>query len=304
MDRDTRNHEPATSTGIEYPGPERRVGSARRVSAEQSSALESTLNEALPAPVHVGRFQWDAANRIVCSDELYGICGRTPAECGTLEAVLTCVHPHDRSQLEAVVDCAIRDRQPFRMRARITRPDGRIRVLDWTGLVRLGPARQMVGLDGFCCDVTEQEKAGERARADLARHQLLLKCRKDCAISILNPEGQIVTWNDAAEHIHGYRAEEIIGERMSRLYGPADVARGHPAHLLQVAVTEGRTEDSGWRVRKNGTWFWADVAITALRDETGWLQGFRTVTCDAMVYELRQLAAHFLAALRLLEPIV
>ena len=173
MDRDARNQERATSAGIEYRGPERRVGSDRRVSAEQSSPLESILNEAPPALVHAGRFQWDAAtNRVACSDELYGICGRTPAECDTLEAVLACVHPDDRPRLEAGVDRAIRDRQPFRMRARITRPDGRIRVLDWRGRVRLGTARQMVGLDGFCYDVTEQEQAGERARAGLASQEL------------------------------------------------------------------------------------------------------------------------------------
>lgn len=110
--------------------------------------------------------------------------------------------------------------------------------------------------------------------------RLLVKSVKDYAIFMLDPQGNVASWNEGAEKIKGYRAEEIIGQHMSRFYMPEDAKRGHPAHLLKLAETDGRVEDEGWRVRKDGTCFWAGVTITALRDEGGTLRGFGKVTRD------------------------
>jgi PAS domain S-box-containing protein len=103
---------------------------------------------------------------------------------------------------------------------------------------------------------------------------------KDYAIFMLDPTGRIETWNKGAEHTKGYAAEEIIGQHMSRFYLPEDVARGLPAALLANAVRDGRVEHEGWRVRKDGSKFWADVVITALVDDSGRLVGFAKVTRD------------------------
>jgi len=110
--------------------------------------------------------------------------------------------------------------------------------------------------------------------------RLLVEQVKDYAIFFMDREGVIASWNVGLERIKGYSASEIIGQRMSIFYTPEDLARGLPQHLLRVARSEGQVEDVGWRVRKDGTRFWADVVITALRDDSGTLVGFGKVTRD------------------------
>jgi PAS domain S-box-containing protein len=103
---------------------------------------------------------------------------------------------------------------------------------------------------------------------------------KDYAILMLDPEGMVVTWNEGAERIKGFRAEEIIGRHFSTFY-PAEVAaRGKPALELKIAAEKGRFEEEGWRVRKDGSQYWASVLITALRDENGRLSGFAKIIRD------------------------
>jgi PAS domain S-box-containing protein len=103
---------------------------------------------------------------------------------------------------------------------------------------------------------------------------------KDYAIFIVDPTGRVRTWNEGARLIKGWTRAEILGQSIARFYAAEDVAAGKPEYLLAVAAREGRVEDEGWRVRKDGTRFWADVIITALRDETGELTGFVKVTRD------------------------
>ncbi len=103
---------------------------------------------------------------------------------------------------------------------------------------------------------------------------------RDYAIFMLDQHGRVLTWNAGAERIKGYAAEEIIGQHFSRFY-PAEVAAsGWPAHELREATATGRFEDEGWRLRKDGSRFWANVVITALRDESGQLRGFLKITRD------------------------
>ncbi len=117
-----------------------------------------------------------------------------------------------------------------------------------------------------------------RAGDDIYR--ILVEQTKDYAVFVLDPEGRVVTWNAGAERLKGYRREEIVGQHFSSFYMPEEVARGWPAHELEVAQAEGRFEDEGWRVRKDGTRFWANVVITALRDPDGRLLGFSKITRD------------------------
>jgi PAS domain S-box-containing protein len=124
------------------------------------------------------------------------------------------------------------------------------------------------------------EPQGDRSRSVEERYRALVSSVKDYAIFMLDPTGRIETWNIGAERTKGYTADEIIGEHMSRFYTPDDLARRLPETLLAAALRDGRVENEGWRVRKDGTRFWADVVITALTDEQGRLLGYAKVTRD------------------------
>ena len=110
--------------------------------------------------------------------------------------------------------------------------------------------------------------------------QLLVSSVQDYAIFMLDPWGRIASWNEGAARIKGYAAQEIIGQHFSVFYPERDVSAGKPEWELIVAADTGRYEDEGWRVRKDGNQFWANVVITALRDESGNLKGFGKVTRD------------------------
>ena len=109
---------------------------------------------------------------------------------------------------------------------------------------------------------------------------LLIANIRDYAIFLLDAEGHVITWNRGAELINGYRAEEILGRHLSVFYTPEEIAEGKPQHELVVAAGDGRFEDEGWRVRRDGTKFWANVVVTGLKNSKGELLGFAKVTRD------------------------
>lgn len=111
-------------------------------------------------------------------------------------------------------------------------------------------------------------------------YQLLIESVRDYAIFVLDATGHVATWNIGAERLKGYKPGEIIGSHFSRFYPPEDIESRKPWRELEIAKRDGRVEDEGWRVRKDGTRFWANVIITALRDESGTLVGFAKVTRD------------------------
>jgi PAS domain S-box-containing protein len=110
--------------------------------------------------------------------------------------------------------------------------------------------------------------------------RLLVESVRDYAIFLLDPTGHVTTWNTGAERIKGYRADEIIGCHFSRFYREQEVLSGKCEYELEVAARDGRFEDEGWRVRKDGSQFWANVVISAVRDASGELLGFSKVTRD------------------------
>jgi PAS domain S-box-containing protein len=112
------------------------------------------------------------------------------------------------------------------------------------------------------------------------RFRLLVEGVSDYAIFMLDPEGWVTTWNAGAERINGYADEEVIGRHHSLFYAPEDVERGKPARDLLAATESGRFEDEGWRIRKDGSRFWANLVITPLRRPNGELVGFAKVTRD------------------------
>ena len=122
-------------------------------------------------------------------------------------------------------------------------------------------------------------------------YQLLIESVRDYAIFVLDSEGRVATWNIGAERLKGYKPDEIIGRHFSTFYGEEDLKARKPWKELEVAIAEGRVEDEGWRIRKDGTRFWANVIITALRDDSGNLIGFAKVTRDLTERRLAELKA-------------
>src|SRR3954471_11906063 len=111
-------------------------------------------------------------------------------------------------------------------------------------------------------------------------YELLVSSVRDYAIFALDVHGNVLSWNAGAERFKGYKAHEIIGRHFSTFYSEEDKAARKPERELEEAIANGRVEDEGWRIRKDGTRFWANVVITALRDPTGKLVGFGKVTRD------------------------
>jgi PAS domain S-box-containing protein len=142
------------------------------------------------------------------------------------------------------------------------------------------PSGRLVGYAKVTRDLTERRMAEEALRESEERFRLIVQGVKDYAIFMLDPTGHITTWNAGAQRIKGYTADEIIGKHFSAFYPPEVVASGHPEHELEIAKQKGVYEEEGWRVRKDGSQFWANVVITALRREDGSLAGFTKVTRD------------------------
>ena len=141
-------------------------------------------------------------------------------------------------------------------------------------------------------EVTERKATEEALRQSEERFRLMVSDVKDYAILMLDPDGRVASWNAGAERTKGYQAEEILGQPFSRFYPEEDIQSGKPAAALQTALQKGRHEDEGWRVRKDGSKFWADVVLTALRDKTGELRGFCKVTRDVTVRKRNEELLH------------
>lgn len=153
----------------------------------------------------------------------------------------------------------------------------------WSSVVitRLtGPDGRLRGFSQITRDLSDRQKQDDLLRASEERFRLMVDGVKDYAIFMLDPSGYIVSWNTGAKATKGYEAHEIIGRHFSLFYPPEVAATGFPAKELRVAREVGRYEDEGWRVRKDGSRFWASVVITALFDETGRHRGFAKITRD------------------------
>jgi PAS domain S-box-containing protein len=187
------------------------------------------------------------------------------------------VHPDDR-ELTAFETSRIQGpgTSPVAFENRFLCKDGSYRWLSWNaGAV---PAQQLTYVAAR--DVTERKLADEVLREKAEQIRLLVDGVKDYAVFMLGPSGHVTSWNQGAERIKGYKPDEIIGRHFSCFYSSAEVQNGKPERELQKAIAEGRYEEEGWRIRKDGSRFWANVIITALTDGAGKLRGFSEITRD------------------------
>jgi PAS domain S-box-containing protein len=179
---------------------------------------------------------------------------------------------------EAIVDVASAHQEVAAIEHRLTPPGERwmrstvAAVKDTAG----GPLYLFVQTE----EITDQRMAVEALRRSEERYRLLVEGVRDYAIFMLDPEGHVSTWSLGAERVKGYKAEEIIGRHFRVFYEEAAQSTRYPEHELELAIANGRYEEEGWRVRRDGTRFWANVVITALFDHTGKLAGFAKVTRD------------------------
>ncbi|MBW3672383.1 MAG: PAS domain-containing sensor histidine kinase, partial [Acidobacteria bacterium] len=129
-------------------------------------------------------------------------------------------------------------------------------------------------------DNSARKQAEEKLRWTEESFRLMVESVSDYAIVMLDPEGRVVSWNTGAQRIKGFQADEIVGRHFSVFYPPDAVAGGKPASDLALACASGRHEDEGWRIRKDGSLFWANIVFTAIRDHAGNLRGFAKLTRD------------------------
>ena len=240
----------------------RRVAGLRTLTADnpaQQRRLDSL--ETLVA-TRLERFRWTIDTRRTGGPAAAGravIGGRGKELLQLVHQVVTRMED-DETQLLARRSAALQ------ARARLAR------LAAWTGML------VAIALAGVASALVGRQLARRRVAEERLRS--LVGSVRDYAIYMLDLDGHVRTWNPGARQIKGYTEAEILGRHFSRFYTPEDVAAGRPAAALHTAATAGRFEEENWRLRKDGTRFWADVVITAVRDERGVLVGFAKVTRD------------------------
>jgi PAS domain S-box-containing protein len=140
--------------------------------------------------------------------------------------------------------------------------------------------RALCGFGKVTRDFTARRRTEQQLRRSEERFRHLVQGVRDYAIFMIDVDGNVASWNDGAQRLTGYEAHEIIGEHFSRFFTAEDLAADKPGHELVLAAAEGRYEVEAWRVRKDGSRFWANVVVTALKDDAGNLYGFAKVTRD------------------------
>jgi PAS domain S-box-containing protein len=271
-----------------------------------TSALADDWVREAQAAGGIGTFRFDLrTDTWEWTPQIALLFGLDPAKAGSrAEDWERAIFADDVPKLRAAIEAAIISGDYY-VELRVRHPDGSIHWLAGKGRTKAddsGTPRWLFGsyfeitdrkaLDARLLAVNEalEARIEERARqlqarsAELSesenRFRLLVEAATDYAIFMLDPNGKVISWNPGAQRIKGYAADEIVGEHFSRFYTDEDRRNGVPARMLALAMQNGKCETEGWRVRKDGTVFWANVVIAAIRDRAGDLLGFAKITRD------------------------
>ena len=262
------------------------IGIARDITERQQveeKIRESERQLAVAQQIaHLGSWEHDIiTDKVTWSDELYRTFGLQPQEFdASYERFIERVHPEDREFFISVREKNSLVPGLAGHEYRIIRPNGEVRILLGHGEIVTDDAGRVVKIYSTTEDITERKRIEEALRESEERFRLLVEGIKEYAIFMLDADGRIASWNEGATRLKGYLHEEIIGQHFSICYTPEDITRSKPEQALRIAATKDRFEDECWLVRKDGSRFWANVIITALRDEAGGLRGFAEITRD------------------------
>ena len=261
---------------------------------ERTAALADANTHLMEAQrlANLGSWSWDVlTDAISWSEQLFEIYGLRPDQFkGTLQEFIGFIHPDDRAQVYDSIAAALKSGTHFSHEERIICPDGSMRHLHSVGEVIRDESGAAVRMLGICLDVTERKQA-ERALQDTEQnYRLLLKGARDYAIYMLDAQGRVRTWNDGAQRLKGYDADEIIGRNFS-IFLPEEVHPGDMAErALAAAARAGQFEAQTWLVRKGGDRFYASVVMDAIRNDAGELIGFAKLVRDITTQHEAQLA--------------
>ncbi len=274
----------------------------------QDKVTERTAQlHAIFEAVRVGTWTHDLASDLTVHqgqiDQIFGFPVGTAQR--SFQDLLQAIHPEDRSRLREASQRAIVQGDSIDLEFRVQWPDGSVHWVLAQGGVSKYSGGKPVCLSGINLDITRLKTTESALQASEAsvrklnealerririqtkelvesekRFRLMVEGLRDYAFFMLDTEGTVMSWNLGAERIHGYTAEEIIGKHFSILCPEEDLRSGRPEEELQIAAEQGRFEQSGWRLRRDGGRFWAHVLLTAVHDESGDLCAFSQITRD------------------------
>ena len=190
------------------------------------------------------------------------------------------IPPPDHDAIHKAVNRIVEEGTTEVQESNLVTKEGRRIPHEFTGAPVTTDDGEVVAIVGIGRDISLRRQAERAAETQRERFKLLVEEVEDYAIFLLDTDGHVISWNSGAAKIKGYERQEILGEHLSTFYPDEDTERGLPDRLLGRARENGRVTDEGWRVRKDGSRFWASIVLTALRDETDDLRGFAKVTRD------------------------
>ena len=231
---------------------------------------------------NLGSWVWNVADgRFTWSDHLRKIFGITDTNFrGTVQDFLNLVHPDDNNDLREAATMSLREGRGFLIEHRIIRSDGSVRFLRSGSEVVKDEESKITQMLGICQDITESKEAEIALQRSERNYRLLIEGVRDHAIFMLDPNGHVVSWNPGAERIQQYETHEIIGKHISEFYTDEEKRANIPARALEIAASEGQYETEGLRVRKDGSCYWANALITAIRNDDDKLIGFAKIARD------------------------